>query len=263
MLCRTTYIQASNDPDHFCGTYIRHELRDCVQLPLGFEIHFVCACFSNEVRGAQQALKCSGVSPPAFDLFPRHRVACDVSVVDVCDFELAATGRFQSSNDVVNLSIVHVNADDCVIRLRFRGLLVDANDATSIQSRHAETLRIGDLLQNDLRAATLRTISIDSREYVSLYYVVAENDANWTISREVLDEGKRFGDAAFTFLVRVVEMFQAKRFAVSEQAEEFAGGAASGHYHDVGDARIHESLNRVIDHRLVVNREQMFVCDRS
>src|ERR1051325_7091009 len=29
MLCRTTYIQASNDPDHFCGTYIRHELRDC------------------------------------------------------------------------------------------------------------------------------------------------------------------------------------------------------------------------------------------
>ena len=111
-----------------------------LQLPLGFEIHFVGARFSNEVRGAQQALKRSGVSPPAFNLFPRHRIARDVSIVDVCDFEFAATGGFQSPDDVVHLSIVHVNADHSVVRPRLCGLLVDTNNALAVEShRRAKT----------------------------------------------------------------------------------------------------------------------------
>ena len=56
----------------------------------------------------------------------------------------------------------------------------------------------------------------------------------------MLDERKCFRDAAFAFLVGVVEMFQAEGFAVTQQAQELAGGIASGHNHDVGDARIHE-----------------------
>src|ERR1044072_899957 len=151
-------------------------------------LHFVGARFSNEVRGAQQALKRSGVSPPAFDLFPGHRIAGDVSVVDVCDFELAATGRLQSSDDVEDFTIVHVNADDCVLRLRLCGLLVDANDATAIQSRDAETLRIGNFFQDDLGAATLRAIIVNGRENVSLDDVVTQDHTHRTIGGEVLDE---------------------------------------------------------------------------
>src|SRR5262245_31328920 len=56
-----------------------------------FEIQLVCPCIPDEVRRAQQTLKRSRVGPPAFELFPRHRVALDVSVVDVGDLELAAT----------------------------------------------------------------------------------------------------------------------------------------------------------------------------
>ena len=74
-------------------------------------------------------------------------------------------------------------------------------------------------------------------------------------------ERKCFGDAAFAFLISVVEMLQTKRFAIAEQAQELAGGAASRNDHDVRDTRIHKCLNRVIDHRLVVDRQQMFVCD--
>src|SRR5689334_16650096 len=125
------------------------DLQNC-ELSLSFEVQLVGARFRHEVRGAQQTLKRSCVSPPTFDLFPGHCLARDVSVVNVGDFEFAATGRFQSLDDLINLGVVHVNADDCVIRLRLLGFLVDANHATAIEPRHAEALRIRDLLQNDL-----------------------------------------------------------------------------------------------------------------
>ena len=56
-------------------------------------------------------------------------------------------------------------------------------------------------------------------------------------------------------------MFEPERFAVAEQTQEVAGRIAACNDHDVVNTRIHESLNRVIDHRLVENRQQMFVCD--
>src|SRR6185369_11747274 len=153
------------------------DLQNC-ELSLSFEVHLVGARFCHEVRSVQQALERSRVSPPTFDLFPGHRIARDVSIVYVGDFEFAATGRYQRFDDVVDVGVVHVNADDCIIGLRLRGFLVDANNTTAVESRHAETLRIGDFLQDDLRAAALRAIRINCGQYVALDDVVAKDNTN-------------------------------------------------------------------------------------
>ncbi len=49
----------------------------------------------------------------------------------------------------------------------------------------------------------------------------------------MFDQRERLGDAAFAFLVCVIQMFQSKRFAVAEQPEKIAGGIAAGDDHDV------------------------------
>src|ERR1043165_45242 len=60
-----------------------------------FDIHLVGACFSHQVRRAQQTLKRSGVTPPSFELFPCHRTARDVGIIDVSDLKLATRRRFE------------------------------------------------------------------------------------------------------------------------------------------------------------------------
>src|SRR5438045_1111333 len=135
----------------------------------------------------QQTLKRSRVSPPAFELFPRHRIPRDVRIVDVGNLEFATTGRLQRANDVVDRLVVQVNANHGVFRLRLRRLLVDVKHAAAVESRNAKSLWIGNLLENDLRAATLRFISSYRRANVSLDDVVAEHDTKRTAGREVFD----------------------------------------------------------------------------
>src|SRR6185295_14008814 len=126
-----------------------------------FEIQLVGAGFSDEVRSAQQTLEGSCISPPSLELLPGHRIAGDISIVNVSDFKFSTTRRFQRSNYVVNAVVVHVNADHRILRLGRGGFLVNGNNATAIQFGHAKAFRIGDLLQKDLRAVALLSISID------------------------------------------------------------------------------------------------------
>src|SRR6185369_1933513 len=93
--------------------FILLNLRNLCNLWTRTVLLFVGAGFSHKIRGAQETLKRPRVGPPAFELVPCHRIAFDVSVVDVCDFELAAAGRLKIPNDVVDRLVVHVNADDC------------------------------------------------------------------------------------------------------------------------------------------------------
>ena len=55
--------------------------------------------------------------------------------------------------------------------------------------------------------------------------------------------------------------FSPKCFAVGQQPQKIAGVLPAGDDHDVGDAGIDKRLDRIIDHRLVVNRKQMLVGD--
>src|SRR6516164_3991953 len=54
-------------------------------------------------------------------------------------------------------------------------------------------------------------------------------------------------------------MFQAELFTVSQEAQEIARIASAGHDQNLLNPRIHQSLNRIVDHRPVVNRQQMLV----
>ena len=54
-------------------------------------------------------------------------------------------------------------------------------------------------------------------------------------------------------------MFQTESFTIPEQTKKVAGRVASGDDHDVSDTRINECLNGVVDHRLVIDWQQVLV----
>ena len=54
-------------------------------------------------------------------------------------------------------------------------------------------------------------------------------------------------------------MPQSECFSISQQLKKVAGRIATGDDHDVGNPSIHQRLNRIIDHRLVVDGQEMLV----
>jgi hypothetical protein len=70
---------------------------------------------------------------------------------------------------------------------------------------------------------------------------------------------QRVGNAGFTLLIGEIELVQSKIFSVPQEPQEISGAASSGNDQDVVYSGIHQYLQRVIDHRLVIDRQQMFV----
>src|SRR6476659_4109003 len=58
-------------------------------------------------------------------------------------------------------------------------------------------------------------------------------------------------------------MLQAERFAVTQQPQKVARRVTASHDHYVSDTRIYQRLNGVVNHRSIVNRQEVFVCDGS
>src|SRR5207249_6527261 len=108
------------------------------------------------------------------------------------------------------------------------GLLLDGNDASALECRHAESLGVGHLLENDPGPAWLSTETLHRRRDGALDHVVAQDDAELVAIGEVLRQRERGGDPALAFLIGVVEMLQAELLPVAEQAKEVAGVLTAG-----------------------------------
>ena len=73
-------------------------------------------------------------------------------------------------------------------------------------------------LEQDVGAIGLPAETLGRRQNVSLDDVVAEHDADLVSVGEVFGERQSVRDAAFAFLVGVVDVFQPELFAVGEEA---------------------------------------------
>ena len=87
----------------------------------------------------------------------------DVGVVDVGDFEFAAPGRHERLDLVEHSGVVHVEAGDGEIRFGLARLLLDADDPVAGDFGHAEALRVGNFLEQDVGAFGLPAETVGRR----------------------------------------------------------------------------------------------------
>ena len=95
----------------------------------------------------------------------------------------------------------------------------------------------------------------------AFHNIVSQDDADRVLVGEKLCEGQRCGDAAFPFLVCVIDVIESELLAVAEQAKEISGIIPAGDDQDVPDPRIDHQFDGIINHRLVVDGQQVFVRD--
>src|SRR5689334_21516987 len=86
-----------------------------------------------EVGGAQQRLEGSCIRPPAFQERITHGSFLDIGIIHVSDLELPAAAGDQASHLLEDGSVVQVDSDNGVGRLRFGRLLFNTQNTVAGQ----------------------------------------------------------------------------------------------------------------------------------
>src|SRR6267142_1115410 len=207
----------------------------------------------------------AGIPPEAVEDVVFHQAALDVPVIDVGDLELTAPGGLEVGQHAPHRLVIEVDARDRVIAGRVLGFLDDLLDATApVQlgdTQVAQMLMVGLLGQDNAGAVVLLAESLDAVTDRLAEDVVAEQDHHSIAADELFRQAQRLGDSSRLLLVRVKEPVDPELLPVAEQTKKLACMRTACHQHHLGHARLDEGLDRVADHRPVVDRQQVFVGD--
>ncbi len=217
---------------------------------------------ADELRGLVQALHGAGVQPrvAAAEGDDGQRPLLQVHLVERGDLELAARGRLDLVGLGGHVARVEVQAGDGVGALGALGLLLDGDGtALRIEFHDAEALGVVHVVAEDRGAARLGVLDGArqvARQAVAVEDVVAEHQGARLAGDELLADGEGLRQAVRRGLLGVGQVDAVAR-AVPEQALEVGQVGRRGDDQDVPDARQHEGGQRVVDHGLVVDRQQL------
>ena len=159
-----------------------------------------------------------------------------------------------------NVARVEVEAGYGVGALGLGGLLLDGDGASlAVELHDAEALGVVHVVAEDRRPPRLGVLHGARQvaaEAVAVEDVVAEHESARLAGDELLADGEGLRQAVRAGLLCVGQVHAVAR-AVPEQALEVGQVGRGGDDQDVPDARQHEGGQRVVDHGLVVDRQQL------
>ena len=217
---------------------------------------------ADELRRLVETLHGAGVQPriPASQRHDGQRPLLQVHLVERGDLELAAGRGLHPMGLGGDVARVEVQASDGVGALGALGLLLDGDGPPlAVELHDAEALGIVHVVAEDRSAARLGVLDGArqvARQAVAVEDVVAEHQGARLAGDELLADGEGLRQAVRRGLLGVGEVHAVAR-AVPEQALEVGQVGRRGDDQDVPDARQHEGAKRVVDHGLVVDRQQL------
>ena len=217
---------------------------------------------ADELRGLVQALHGAGVQPrvPAAQGHDGQRPLLQVHLVERGDLELAAGRRLDLAGLGGDVARVEVQAGDGVGALGLGGLLLDGDGtALAVELHDAEALGVVHVVAEDRGPTGLGVLHGArqvARQAVAVEDVVAEHQGARLAGDEPLADGEGLRQAVRGGLLGVGQVHAVAR-AVPEQALEVGQVGRRGDDQDVPDARQHEGAEGIVDHGLVVDRQQL------
>lgn len=217
---------------------------------------------ADELSGLVQALHGAGVQPrvAAAQGDDGQRPLLQVHLVERGDLQLAAGRGLDPMRLGGDVARVEVQAGDGVGALGAFGLLLDGDGPPPrVELHDAEALGVVHVVAEDRGAARLGVLDGArqvARKAVAGEDVVAQHQGARLAGDELLADGEGLREAVRARLLGVGQVHAVAR-AVPEQALEVGQVGRRGDDQDVADARQHEGAERVVDHGLVVDRQQL------
>ena len=217
---------------------------------------------ADELRRLVERLHGAGVQPRVAAAEGHHgeRPLLQIHLVERGDLQLAAGRGPHLVRLGGHVARVEVQAGDGVGALGALGLLLDGDGPPlAVELHDAESLGVVHVVAEDRGAARLGVLDGArqvARQAVAVEDVVAEHEGARLTVNELLADGEGLRQAVGARLLGVGEVHAVAR-AVPEQALEVGEVGRRGDDQDVPDARQHEGAKRVVDHGLVVDRQQL------
>ena len=202
----------------------------------------------------------AGVEPRVAAAHDLHAelLLLQVGGVDGGDLELAARARADARGDVAHLLVVEVQARDGVVALGGAGLFLDGKRALlPVELHHAVALGIVHVVGEDGGPRLARGRALQGGlQIVAVEDVVAQHQRAGCAAHEVAPEDEGLREAIGARLHAVAQV-QAPLRAAAQQLLEAGGVLRGADDEDVADAREHQGAQRVVDHRLVVDGQEL------
>ena len=217
---------------------------------------------ADELRGLVQALHGAGVQPrvPAAQGDDGQRPLLQVHPVEVGDLQLAAGRGLDPMGLGGHVARVEVESGDGVGALGLGGLLLDGDGPPlAVELHDAEALGVVHVVaehRGPTGLCVLHGARQVARQAVAVEDVVAQHQGARLAGDKVLADREGLRQAVGARLLCIGEVHAVAR-AVPEQALEVGQVGRRGNDQDVPDARQHEGAKRVVDHGLVVDRQQL------
>lgn len=218
----------------------------------------------DELRGVEQAVGGAGIQPggasPEGD--DPQATLCEVEALEVGDLQLAARGGAQAAGQRGRVRREKIQSGNRVVGFRIRGLLLDGEHiALGADLDHAVGPGVGHAGGEDrglLRARVGRTELLG--EVLPVEEVVPKGEGEGFGAFEkaaIRGDRQRLGHTVGGRLDGVAES-GAEAGSIAEQALEEGAIRGGRDEEDVAQARQQEHGKRVVDHRFVVNGQQLF-----
>ena len=214
----------------------------------------------DELAGFEQTVVGAGIEPgvtAAHDL-DVELAFFEVEAVEVGDLEFATWRGFEVARQADDLVVVEVEASDGVVGFGLFRLLFEAEHlAGLVELGDAVALGVVHVVGEDgCAGTTLVGIAENLVEVVAVEDVVAQHEGGVVVADEVGADDEGLGEAVRAGLDGVLQV-DAPLAAVAEQLLEARGVLRRGDDQDVADACQQQRGQRVVDHRLVVDRQQL------
>jgi hypothetical protein len=175
------------------------------------------------------------------------------------NLELAASRRSQTSRDFDHLIVKEVQASDRELRLRLTRLFFQPDHASLLVEFHDTiSLRVTDPItehRGALLACSRRTKVV--RQVRAVKDVVAKRETHSIRPDKLLPNDKGLRETLRRGLRGILDV-QANVTTVIKQAPETVLLVGSRDHEDVADARQHQQRQRIVDERLIENRQELF-----
>ncbi|OIQ75685.1 hypothetical protein GALL_426430 [mine drainage metagenome] len=181
-----------------------------------------------------------------------------IDAVDVGDLQFAARRGLEAGGDVEHLLVVEIQSGDGMAALRSGRFFFQAHGASlRIELDHAVALGVVHVI-GEHGGAALPGVGLLHLmlEVVAPEQVVAQHQAARRVADEVAADDEGLGQPVGAGLHRVVQV-ESPLAAVTQQLGESRRVLRGGNDEDVAHAGKHQRRQRVVDHRLVVHRQQL------
>lgn len=203
---------------------------------------------------------CAGVEPghTAAERFDAQFAGFEVAIIDVSDFKLAAgrwLDRFRNPSDCV---VVEIKADYGIVRFGLFWLFDDGDSvALVVQFDDTVALWITYPIAKDGGTFWLGCRALELyRDAVAIEEVVTQDECGRASVDEGFTDDEGLREALGPGLFCIFE-FDAEAAAVAEEPAVDGEINRRRDHEDLANARQHECCQRVVDHGLVVDGEQL------